>query len=275
MITDPMTPELYRVSRVRREMRDTYTLDVSPANGEPGPTFLPGQFNMLYVFGVGEVPISISGDPAYPESMAHTVRGVGAVSKAIARLKKGGAMGVRGPFGQGWPVEEAKGKDVLIVAGGIGLAPLRPVIYSVLASPETFGRLIVLYGARSPAEVLYARELARWRRRGARVSATVDRTDDGWDGEVGVVTKLIPTASFDPENTAAFICGPEIMMRFTLKELGEAGVADSRIYVSMERNMKCAVGFCGHCQFGPSFLCKDGPVFPYGQVKSLLLTREV
>jgi len=270
-----MTPALYRVDRVRREMQDTCTLDLSPANGGPGPAFLPGQFNMLYVFGVGEVPISISGDPTRPESMAHTVRGVGSVTEAIARLKKGEALGVRGPFGQGWPVEKAAGKDVLIIAGGIGLAPLRPVIYSVLASPERFGRLIVLYGARSPAEVLYARELARWRRRGAQVSATVDRSDDGWEGEVGVVTKLIPAASFDPENTAAFICGPEIMMRFTLKELEQAGVADSSIYVSMERNMKCAVGFCGHCQFGPTFLCKDGPVFPYDQVKSLLLTREV
>ena len=207
--------------------------------------------------------------------MAHTVRGVGAVSQAITRLKKGNTLGVRGPFGQGWPLEEAAGKDVLVVAGGIGLAPLRPVIYSVLSQPEKFGRLVVLYGARSPREVLYANELARWRRRGAQVWATVDRVSDPWEGEVGVVTKLIPKATFDPLNTTAFICGPEIMMRFTLKELEANGVGDESIFISLERNMKCAVGFCGHCQFGPSFLCKDGPVFPYSQVKSLLLTREV
>lgn len=272
---NPMVPKMFTVERARRELQDTYSIDVRPSDGTPSPAFLPGQFNMLYIFGVGEVPISISGDPSKQDHMTHTIRSVGAVSQAITRLKKGNTLGLRGPFGLGWPVAEAAGKDILIVAGGIGLAPLRPVIFSVLSRPEIFGRLVVLYGARSPNEVLYAKELARWRRKGARVWATVDHAGSGWEGEVGVVTRLIPKATFDPLNTTAFICGPEIMMRFTIKELEASGVGDESIYISLERNMKCAVGFCGHCQFGPSFLCKDGPVFPYSQVKSLLLTREV
>ena len=272
---DPMQPRPYRVARARREIGDTYTLDLAPAEGNPGCTFEPGQFNMLYVFGVGEVPISISGDPAAHDTLAHTVRDVGAVTRAITKLKKGDVLGVRGPFGSSWPVETGQGRDVVIVAGCIGLAPLRPAIYSILARLEEFGKVALLYGARSPAEVLYTRQQDRWRRSGLDVQVTVDRADQDWPGEVGVVTRLVPRVRFDPSNTIAMICGPEIMMRFTIADLEKLGVEEERIFVSMERNMKCAVGFCGHCQLGPTFVCKDGPVFPYSQLKQFFWTREV
>jgi NAD(P)H-flavin reductase len=243
----------------------------------------PGQFNMLYVFGVGEVPISISAFPSAslrtgsgPDgSIAHTVRDVGAVTSSLTRLKKGDSLGVRGPFGSTWPVDQAKGGDVVLVAGGIGLAPLRPVVYSILARRGDFGKVALLYGARTPSEVLYPREIARWRNRGIEVQVTVDRAVDPWEGEVGVVTRLIPKASFDPQNCIAMICGPEVMMRFAITELQQLGVGDDRIYISMERNMKCAMSLCGHCQLGPHFICKDGPVFPYSRMRDWFWRKEV
>jgi NAD(P)H-flavin reductase len=194
----------------------------------------------------------------------------------MKRLGRGGVLGVRGPFGSRWPVEEAEGGDLVIVAGGIGLAPLRPIIYKVLSLRKRYGRVALLYGTRSADEILYRRELERWRSRfDLEVLVTVDRGGGEWRGSVGVVTSLVPRASFDPTNSVAMICGPEIMMRFTVAELQRRGVPDERIYLSMERNMKCAIGFCGHCQFGPSFICKDGPVFRYDAVKELFSKREI
>jgi NAD(P)H-flavin reductase len=230
---------------------------------------------MLYVFGTGEVPISISGDPVNQDSLAHTVRAVGPVTQVITHLQRGDVLGVRGPFGSSWPVEAAQGCDVVMVAGGLGLAPLRPALYHVLAHREKFGEVVLLYGARSPGDVLYSRQLDRLRRQGAEIMVTVDRVAGAWPGEVGVVTRLIPRATFDPLNTVAMICGPEIMMRFTIAELEKLGVSQENIFISMERNMKCAVGFCGHCQFGPTFVCKDGPVFSCSQVKRFFWTKEV
>jgi NAD(P)H-flavin reductase len=273
---NPMLPQLYRVQRVWREMRETFTLELVPDNGAAGLSFAPGQFTMLYVFGVGEAPISMSGDPARPQTLVHTVRAVGTVTQGLQRLKRGDVVGVRGPFGSSWPVQEAEGNDVVLVAGGIGLAPLRPALYHLLAQRDRYGRVVLLYGARTPQDVLYARELEQWRGRfDLDVEVTVDSATDPWRGQVGVVTTFIPKASFDPFNTVAMVCGPEVMMRFTVLELQKRGVHAENIFVSMERNMKCALGFCGHCQFGPTFICKDGPVLRYDRIQSWFGQREI
>jgi NAD(P)H-flavin reductase len=275
VVADPFVPAPYRVAQVRRETRDVATLELCPTAGER-PAFQPGQFNMLYAFGVGEVAISMSGDPARMGSYVHTVRNVGAVSGVIAALKEGAILGLRGPFGTAWPSQTAEGCDVVIVAGGLGLAPLRPAIYHVLARRERYGRIVILYGTRSPADILYHREIERWRRRlDVDISVTVDHADPSWHGNVGVVTKLIARSGFDPNSTIAMICGPEVMMRFTAMALNEAGVSSDRVYLSMERNMKCAIGLCGHCQFGPSFICKDGPVMRYDRIAEILAVREI
>jgi NAD(P)H-flavin reductase len=274
-VVDPFVPEPYRVQRARRELRDIITLELVPVAGER-PAFQPGQFNMLYAFGIGEVAISMSGDPAKPGCYVHTVRNVGTVSGAITRLGADAMVGLRGPFGTAWPTQEAEGSDVIIVAGGLGLAPLRPALYRVLANRARYGRVIVLYGTRSPTEILYRTEIERWRRRlDVEVAVTVDRADAGWRGNIGVVPKLIPRVGLDPHNTIAMVCGPEVMMRFTASALYEAGVPFDRIYLSMERNMKCAIGLCGHCQFGPSFICKDGPVMRYDRIMDILAVREI
>jgi NAD(P)H-flavin reductase len=272
---DPMTPNLYRVRQVRRETLDTFTLEFEPLEG-PHPVFAPGQFNMLYVFGAGEVPISISGDPTQTHPLVHTVRAVGAVTDALCRLKRGGVVGVRGPFGSHWPIKEAEGSDVLIVGGGLGLAPLRPALYHLLANRGRYGNVVLLYGTRTPQDLLFRRELQRWRGRfDLQVEVTVDNAIGEWPGHVGVVTTMIPRAEFDPDETVALVCGPEIMMRFTVAELKGRGLSPQKIHVSMERNMKCGIGLCGHCQFGPTFVCKDGPVFPWADIEHLLKVREV
>jgi NAD(P)H-flavin reductase len=271
-----LVPRPFRVRRTRRELADVWTLELDPADRGTPLAFRPGQFNMLYVFGVGEVPISISGDPAKPAPLVHTLRAVGAVTRALSSLRKGDTLGVRGPFGSSWPLEESRGKDVVFVAGGVGLAPLRPAIYALLAERKRFGRVAVLVGSRSPEDILFAREMERWRGRfDLEVRVTVDRARPDWRGDVGVVPALVPRCTFDPARAVAFVCGPEVMMRFSAAELLARGVAPDSIFVSMERNMKCAVGVCGHCQFGPAFLCKDGPKFPWSRVESLLRIREV
>ncbi len=275
-IADPMVPCLYAVQRARQETQDTFTLALTPRNGHRPQPFAPGQFNMLYLFGAGEVPISISGDPGHPQILVHTTRVVGTVTKAMRQLGVGDTLGVRGPFGKAWPVEEAFGSDLVIVAGGIGLAPLRPVLYQVLSQREKFGKVVLLYGTRSPEDILYRRELERWRASfELDVHVTVDRAVGRWRGNVGVVTTLIPRAPFDPLSTLAMVCGPEVMMRFTLMELVKRGVTREHIYLSMERNMKCGIGLCGHCQYGPTFVCKDGPVFRYDQIEPFFGKREL
>ncbi|MDX1606136.1 MAG: FAD/NAD(P)-binding protein [Candidatus Competibacterales bacterium] len=269
-----MVPVPCRIARYRRELADTFTVELDPAGG--GFAFAPGQFNMLYVFGVGEVPISISGDPREPGQLIHTVRQVGPVTEAMGRLRRGAALGVRGPFGTGWPVTEAEGSDVVIVAGGLGLAPLRPAIYHVLANRERYGNVCLFYGARTPADILFLRQLHQWRGRfDLTVDVTVDRAGSDWSGRVGVVTRLLENGGYDPPHSVALVCGPEVMMRFAVKTLLEQGLAEDDIYLSMERNMKCAVGFCGHCQFGPGFVCKDGPVYRYEAIQRLLAIREL
>ena len=270
-----MVPRPFRVEKMVRDISDTFTLHLRPEEGRRAFPFAAGQFNMLYQFGVGEVPISISGDPGEPDRLIHTIRSVGTVTAGMAALKKGDVVGVRGPFGSAWPVEQAEGSDVLILAGGIGLAPLRPVIYHVIANRGKFGRLRILYGARTPRDILFRGQLERWSSRlDTFVDVTVDRASGDWHGNVGVVTRLIGHGGFDPDNTVAMVCGPEIMIRFTLQALADRGVGNNRIYVSMERNMKCAVGFCGHCQYGGNFVCRDGPVFRFDRIEDIFALRE-
>lgn len=275
-VLTPMAPEIFRVEKYRKETHDTYTLELRPASGTAEHQFRAGQFNMLYKFGVGEAAISISGDPSLPNPLIHTIRAVGAVTKAISKLKAGDTIGVRGPFGSCWPVQEAIGNDVLIIAGGIGLAPLRPVIYQVLAERRKYGKVFLLYGTRTPDDLLYRGELEKWRARfDMEVLATVDRASSDWHGNVGVVTTLLKKLVLDPDNTVAMVCGPEIMMRFVAMDLIKKDFGLDRIYVSMERNMKCGIGLCGHCQYGPTFICKDGPVYAYDRVIGLLARREI
>jgi NAD(P)H-flavin reductase len=270
-----MVPSKARILRQRRELADTWTLAIEPED-EALLRFAPGQFNMLYVAGVGEVAISVSGDPAAAEHLIHTIRDVGKVSHALTRLRPGDSLGVRGPFGSEWPVPAAVGHDVLVVAGGLGLAPLRPALYRLLAERERFGQIALLYGTRSPADILYRSELEHWRGRlDVQLEVTVDHAGEDWRGHVGVVTKLIPHALFDAEHTVAFVCGPEIMMRFAALALHDAGVPDADIHLSMERNMKCALGHCGRCQFGPMLVCRDGPVVSYDRIAHLLAVKEL
>jgi NAD(P)H-flavin reductase len=225
---------------------------------------------------MGESAISISGDPTKKGPLVHTMRAVGTVTKAIDALKVGDEIGLRGPFGTAWPMKEIEGKDIAIVTGGIGLPPLRPAIYHILANREKYGRVALLYGARTPADLMYPKEVAAWRSRfDMDVQVSVDAPAEGWSGKVGVVTKLIAPAQLAPAKTVALVCGPEIMIHFAMLTLKDNGLDSRNIYVSMERNMKCAVGLCGHCQWGPTFICKDGPVFRYDQVESFFKVREL
>lgn len=272
---DPMVPHVARVTSRRQDTADVFTLELDLGSAGLVP-FTPGQFNMLTVFGVGESAISVSGDPAADGGIIHTIRAVGSVSRALTELEEGASLGVRGPFGVGWPMAELEGKDVLVIAGGIGLAPLRPVIYRLLGDRDRYDRVSILYGTRSPDDILYLDELEAWRSRlDVHLEVTVDHASDGWRGDVGVVTTLLPRAAIDPERTVALLCGPEIMMRFGVQALTAAGLPESSIWVSMERNMKCAIGLCGHCQFSPVFICRDGPVFRYDRIQSLLALKEI
>jgi NAD(P)H-flavin reductase len=274
-ISEPMLTIPFRVQNNRKESADTRTLELVPANGAKLPAWRPGQFMMMYAFGQGEIPVSISGNPAQQDHLIHTVRAVGHISRAIVSAKIGSVVGLRGPFGSAWPAEYFEGYDMLLVAGGIGLAPLRPVIYTIMASRSRYRGVFLLIGTRTPDILLYPREINGWRKRGIDVKLTVDASEPGWPGSVGPVTTLIPHTEFDPSQTAAFIVGPEIMMRFTVQTLAQRGVPLDRLFVSMERNMKCAAGFCGHCQLGPAFICKDGPVFPYSRLEPWLTIRNM
>lgn len=264
----PMQPVPARIARVVKDTHDTFTLTVEPPDGDPVSAFQPGQFSMLYVYGVGELPISISGDPERREQLTYTIRSVGQVTYRLVTRQPGDFIGIRGPFGTPWPMKEARGKSVLIVAGGIGLAPLRPAIYHILRHRGDYNRLVVLYGGRSPRDLLYRKELAAWAMLPDTQSlATVDYGGVSWRGYVGVVTTLFRHVRMQPKETVAMLCGPEIMMRYAARELESRGLPPDQIHLSMERNMKCGVGFCGHCQMGPYFVCKDGPVFPFTKMK--------
>jgi NAD(P)H-flavin reductase len=271
----PMVPAQFRVTARRHDTVDTWTLQLEPLDPAEALRFEPGQFTMLGSVGRGEVPISISGDPDRPERLVHTVRAVGAATGAICATTPGQVLGVRGPFGRPWPVEAAEGADVLVVCGGIGLAPLRPAILRLLARRERYGRIVVLYGGRDPGQLLYTDELEQWRARGADVAVTVDTGGPEWRGPVGVVTRLVERAAFDAASAVALTCGPEIMMRFAVTALAERGVTGDRIHLSMERNMQCGIGHCGHCQLGPTLVCRDGPVYRHDELAPWLAIREL
>lgn len=278
-MNDPMTPKLFRIQNIKLELKDTFTLYLVPMDSIPSDqefSFSPGQFNMIYSFSAGEVPISVSGPPSLKGAIIHTIRSVGGVTHNLQSLKVGDLVGVRGPYGRPWPMEQAKSQDVLIIAGGLGLAPLRPVIYQILEQRDQYGKVTLLYGGRSPEELLFTDELKEWSQKADfNISLTVDKPSFNWSGHVGVVPSLIANTLMNPQNTVAMICGPEVMMRFSVPPLLKQGLSHQKIFVSMERNMKCAVGFCGRCQYREFFTCKDGPVFSWDQIHQHIEKREL
>ena len=250
---------------------DTYRLRFVDEEIRRRFRFAAGQFNMVYLFGVGEVAISIVSDPDEPECLDHTIRVVGRVTKAIARLGPGEVLGIRGPFGQGWPLQESEGKDVVIVTGGLGCAPVVGAIEYIFRRRKRYGTVTILHGVKTPHDLLYRERFDAWRRHpGTTVLLTSDQPDKTWRYHVGVVTELFEQVAMDPARAVVLMCGPEIMMRLGVPILMERAMQASAIYVSLERHMECGIGLCGHCQLGPYFLCKDGPVMRYDRVMPFL-----
>ena len=273
---EPYHPQFWRIVEKSIETSDVATLVLEPSSDGTPLNFAPGQFNMLYAFGCGEVAISISGDPSNDGRLVHTIRAVGSVTRPLTALEGGDLVGVRGPYGSAWPLADAKGKDLLFVAGGLGLAPLRPAIYAMMKHRAAFNRVLIVIGARDPDSLLYRSEVAEWGNRlDLDINVTVDRAGQDWRGNVGVILRPISSAEFDPTNAVAFICGPEIMMRLSAEALMGRGMTGDGIHVSLERNMKCAFARCGHCQYGPHFVCKDGPVFRFDRIRPLLELPEI
>jgi len=268
--THPLVPSRHRVVERSLEASDISTLILEPID-RPISAFRAGQFNMLSAFGVGEVAISISSAPGSSDKLEHTIRDVGAVSHALWACQPGEIVGVRGPFGTDWGIDQFENKELVVIAGGIGLAPLRGAIRQLAIRPPGSSRVVVLAGARTPDQIIFGNELEGWRAAGIDVETTVDAADSDWKGHVGVVTQLLKEVPFDPPLTTALICGPEIMMRFTARALIDRGVDPSAIFVSLERNMQCGIGWCGHCQLGPYLLCRDGPVLPWEPITAALI----
>ena len=273
---NPWVAQLACIIDIQQDTEDTasYELQFEDKEFAAAYQFLPGQFNMLYLPGVGEAAISTSSDPQ-DDTLIHTVRVVGNVTRALARLKVGDQVGIRGPFGSSWPVEACRNNDVVIASGGIGLAPLRPLIYHIINHRNDYRQVYLLCGARSPNDLLYTDQYDQWREAGIDVEVTVDIGADDWAGHIGVVPVLFYRLRLDPDATRVVTCGPEIMMRFVAFEALARRIAPKNIYLSMERNMGCAIGLCGKCQLGPSFVCKDGPVFSYEQMERYLLLEDL
>lgn len=278
-LVNPWLAHTAEITAVTPEIDDvaTYRLRLLKESAASAAPFRPGQFNMLYVPGCGESAISLSCDPAScGGELLHTIRVVGRVTEAIAALGVGARIGVRGPYGSSWPLDECWGRDVLLVAGGLGLAPLRPVIHALLARRDNVRRVVLMYGARTPDTLLYSREFADWMRQGLEVQITVDRANDDWIGGVGVVPLLIDRLEpLDLLRTVMFTCGPEVMMDFAIRSARQRGLGREQIWLSMERNMQCAVGLCGHCQLGPAFVCRHGPVFRFDVIEQYLPVRDL
>ena len=272
-MTAATTPHRYRVQAREVETADTATLTLAPLD-DAVQTPRPGQFMMLTAFGFGEVPVSVSGGNG-DGTLVHTVRAVGPVSRALHAAGPDTVVGVRGPYGTDWGVEQSGNRDLVFVAGGIGLAPLRPAIWAA-ARTHHRGRIVVLVGARTPDDLLFRHDLAMWERRpDIALSITVDQARSGWRGNVGLVTSLIKRATFDGARTTAFVCGPEVMMRVVARALIDRGLPESAVRLSLERNMRCGAGLCGHCQLGPVLICRDGPVVGFDEAGPLLATKEL
>lgn len=271
-----MAPVPYRVRTRVVESPDSATLTLAPV-GEALRTPQPGEFMMLYAFGVGEAAISVSGDPTVVDgSITHTIRAVGAVSRALHDAGPGAVVGVRGPFGTTWGLDEAAGRDLVMVAGGVGLCPLRPAVLGALAQRTRYGKVMLVVGARSRADFVFAAQLEKWAQEPQiEVHLVVDAATPGWTGEVGLVTAPLSRLALDADSTTAFLCGPEPMLRFGAEALLVKGLAARDIRVSLERNMQCGVGWCGHCQLGPLLLCRDGPVVGYDIAGPLLRVKEL
>jgi NAD(P)H-flavin reductase len=238
-------------------------------------SFKPGQFNMLYLPGYGEAAISMSSDLETASGLVmHTIRHVGNVTRATSRLKVGDAVGLRGPFGSTWPLEAIEGRDVVIACGGVGLPPLRGALYHIIRNRSKYGKVTLLYGARTPKDLMYPTEYEAWQKADIDVQVTVDRGDENWNGRVGVVPMWFYHFRVDPHKTTVLTCGPEIMMRFVIFEALARRIAPENIHVSLERNMKCGQGACGHCQMGPYFICKDGPVFQFSAIQPFFNVEE-
>jgi len=268
----PWMTHQVRITDIRPEVPGISTFDLAFTDSATASeyAFAPGQFNMLYLPGFGESAISISSDAESLDPISHTVRVAGNVTQALFRKEVGDDLALRGPFGSVWPLKACRGQDVVIACGGVGLAPLRPAVCHIVRHRDDFGRVILLYGSRTPADLLYTEEYDAWRDADIEVHATVDRADDQWQGEIGVVPMLFYRLRLDAPRTRVLTCGPEIMMRFVVFEARARKVQKDHIYMSMERNMNCAVGLCGHCQLGPVFVCKEGPVFTYRQMEPFM-----
>jgi NAD(P)H-flavin reductase len=276
--SDTMLPVPVEIAHVREENFNTRTF-VMRLNDDGIRNmyrWIPGQFNMLYVPGVGEAAISISSDADEPGTLSHTIRMVGSVTRAIDHLGKGGIVGLRGPFGHGWPLDRLDGGDVVLVAGGIGLAPLRPVVYWLLRNRNRFRRVILLYGCRTPEDRLYSDELEQWAADEAiDVLVTVDNATPGWVGPVGVVTRLLQRIKVNAERTTVMVCGPRMLNRVAASSFLQLHVPPDRVYLSLERNMHCGFGQCGHCQYGSKFVCTDGPVFAFSEIADIFAKEEI
>lgn len=269
-----LTPKICEVKAIKHETSDIFTLTLENDVQTGGFSFLPGQFNMLYQFGFGEAAISLSGSPSSSNEIVHTIKAVGSLTKSLQQLTPGEFIGVRGPYGTGWPLLK-KGGDILIIAGGVGMALMRPALYYLAEHRSEYSHVTLLYGAKTPEEILYISDLHQWKEQGIEIEITVDQRDSNWKGKQGVVTHLIKHYLLNPGGTDAYICGPEIMIHYAAQELLCNDVKEDAIFVSLERHMQCAMGFCGRCQLGPYFLCKDGPVFSYKELKDWLRIKEL
>lgn len=272
-MTNPHVMHAATIVEKIRETADihTYRLRINDEDERQRYRFAAGQFNMVSLFGVGEVAISIVSDPDEPESLDHTIRAVGRVTNAIARLEVGDVVGIRGPFGKGWPLDEAHGRDVVIVTGGLGCAPVVGAIEYIFRRRHQYGAVKILHGVKTPEDLVFHERFERWERQpDTEVLLTSDRPGKLWRYHVGVVTELFELVSFNPVQTTVLMCGPEIMMRVGVPILLRRGLPATSVYVSLERHMECGIGLCGHCQMGPYFVCKDGPVMRYDRIEPWL-----
>ncbi|MEJ0017435.1 MAG: FAD/NAD(P)-binding protein [Acetobacteraceae bacterium] len=275
LIADPMLPRQFRIAQVTREVPGVFTWTLKSLDRR-GFGFQPGQFNMVWLPGVGEIPLSISGDCREPYTLVHTIRAVGPVTNMMQQARPGTVVGVRGPFGRPWPIEAAVGCDVIFVTSTVGLAPLRPLIVEVLHRRDDFGKVVICYGSRGTEDILFEADLHEWRARfDTNVHVTVHAAHSGYRGRVGGVAAAINIARIDGAATQAFVCRSEALTRQAVATLGERGVTGDRVWVTLERSMKCGIGLCGHCQFGPSFMCKDGPIYRFDQIEALYSVREL